>query len=91
MLDEIMTPRWFADWVQYYSQRPFGHWIQSEMLAKIVASNGGGKIADHLPRVEPVRDLSEDEIILTMPGGAGAAEFLENLNRGKINGDNQDA
>jgi hypothetical protein len=85
-MDEIMTPRWLAEWQVYWKSKPFGHWIDTQMRASIAASNTTGKQDDFIPRVQEVSELTEEEQLMLIPGAGGAAQFLQ-----EIYGNNQNA
>jgi hypothetical protein len=90
-LVDVLSQEQISGWHQYWKARPFGHWIDTQMRASIAASNTTGKMDDFIPRVEEIRDLTDEELMLRMPGGAGAAAFLNSLNKEQANGDNQNA
>jgi len=76
ILDEMLTEEDYFDWFCYYKARPFGHWIDNEMRAKAIAAWTGKW---EMPSIVEEVERSEEEIIATMPGIAGAEAFLREL------------
>ena len=81
-LVDVLSQEQLNGWHDYWKAKPFGHWIDTQMRASIAASNTTGKQADFIPRVEEIRELTEDELIAKLPGIGGAQAFLDSLNRG---------
>jgi hypothetical protein len=82
-LHDVLTRAQLDGWFEYFKARPFGHWVQTQMLDGIRAAWTG---KSELPKVEISRDKTEEELIQSMPGAGGAMVFWET-----INGRNQDA
>lgn len=79
VLDEMLTPDQFEDWIQYYMIKPFGHWVDNEMRAAQTAA-WTGKI--EMPSIVPVDERDEEEVVASLPGASGAEEFLRSLKNG---------
>ena len=83
-LVDVLSDEQIAGWRQYYLLKPFGHWIDSMMLAQLGASWMSNVSAEQLlPRVELIGEIDEEEQMIQSPGFGGAEEFLRNLKDGK--------
>jgi len=78
-LVDVLSQDQIDGWHDYWKRKPFGHWIGTEMLATIAASNTTGKQADFIPRVEEVRELTDDELLAKMPGIGEAEQYLKQI------------
>jgi len=78
-----LSEQQIEDWKRYYISKPFGHWINSQQLAMLASAWAKDvSIDDLLPKVELIREKTEDEQIVSSPGFGGAEEFLRSLQRG---------
>lgn len=82
-LADMLSEDQINGWRQYYLQKPFGHWIESTMIAKLAAMwSSNVNVEDMLPKVELIGEKDEDQIMIESPGFGGAEEFLRSLQRG---------
>jgi len=84
-LDDVLTDKQFAQWQCYYAEYPFGHWVDNFMRARICSSMLADPKAESslMPKLEKNQlDMTEDELILSMPGGSGAMQYLDSLKNG---------
>lgn len=82
-LRDSLSEQQIEGWRAYYKLKPFGHWIDTMMLAQL----GSFWVKDVspemlLPRVETITEKDEDQMMIAAPGFGGAEEFLRSLQRG---------
>lgn len=70
-----LTDKQLHEIAWYFERYPFGHDIDHVMFAKIVCSMGGGKVTDHIPRVDTPQ--SPDQFFAGM---SGLNEFISQNN-----------
>ena len=77
---DVLSEIQLEGWKQYYISKPFGHWNEAMMLAKLGAMWANeSNLENFLPRVEIIKERDEDEIMVTSPGFGGAEDFLRSL------------
>jgi hypothetical protein len=82
-LVDQLSDQQIEGWHTYYRQKPFGHYITNMMLAQIGAAWYKDVSPEMLlPKVELVKEKTEEELLISAPGFGAAEEFLRSLQRG---------